>query len=110
VIDKKISNDKVFLIVNGGLHHNLATSGNFGQIIRRNYYLEAESQTSSSDYLEKVTVCGPLCTPLDILGDNVELKTLEPDDYVIVFNSGAYGLSASPQAFLGQPEAKEILA
>jgi diaminopimelate decarboxylase len=112
VVDKKISNDKTFLIVNGGLHHNLANSGNFGQIIRKNYYLEGDKNAShiSDNETETVTVCGPLCTPLDILGDNVELKTLEAGDYVVVFNSGAYGLSASPQAFLGQPEAKEILA
>ena len=37
VIDRKISRGHVFLVTDGGLHHHLAASGNFGQVIRKNY-------------------------------------------------------------------------
>jgi len=110
IVDKKISFSKTFIIVNGGLHHNLANSGNFGQVIRKNYYLEGILYQKESGEHETVTICGPLCTPLDILGENISLPLLKIGDLIVVFNSGAYGLSASPQNFLGQTTAMEILA
>ncbi|MCB1663042.1 MAG: diaminopimelate decarboxylase, partial [Pseudomonadales bacterium] len=108
IIDKKISRGHTFLITDGGLHHHLSASGNFGQVIRKNYPV-AVANRMSSDNKELVSVVGPLCTPLDLLADKVELPSAEPDDLVAVFQSGAYGFSASPQGFLSHPGAKEIL-
>jgi diaminopimelate decarboxylase len=108
VIERKHSRGEVFLVTDGGLHHHLAASGNFGQVIRRNYPV-AIGQRMDVQALETVSVVGPLCTPLDVLGERVQLPRAEAGDLVVVFQSGAYGLSASPQAFLGHPSCAEVL-
>ncbi len=108
VVDKKVSRGETFLVTNGGLHHHLAASGNFGQIIRKNYPLCLGNRVVSSTP-ELVNVVGPLCTPLDLLGNKVTLPAAEPGDLIVVFQSGAYGLSASPLNFLSHPHPGEIL-
>jgi diaminopimelate decarboxylase len=108
VIDRKESRGRTFLIVDGGLHHQLAASGNFGQVIRRNYPL-AIATRMEEDASEQVNVVGCLCTPLDVLGDNVQLPSAEIGDLVVVFQAGAYGLTASPTAFLSHPPPVEVL-
>jgi diaminopimelate decarboxylase len=108
IIDRKESNGRTFLITDGGLHHMLAASGNFGQLLRRNYPVAIAGRFGSEPD-ETVTVTGCLCTPLDLLADEVALPHAEPGDIVAVFCAGAYGLSASPQAFLAHPPAREIL-
>jgi diaminopimelate decarboxylase len=112
VIDRKVSRGQVFLITDGGLHHHLAASGNFGQVIRKNYPVAIGNRmdaASDADARETVTVTGPLCTPLDVLAERMELARAEVGDLVVVFQSGAYGLSASPTAFLGHPAPLEVL-
>ncbi|MBT8446241.1 MAG: pyridoxal-dependent decarboxylase, exosortase A system-associated, partial [Gammaproteobacteria bacterium] len=92
VIDRKISRDHVFLITNGGLHHHLAASGNFGQVIRKNYPVVAARAAAGMDgETETASVVGPLCTPLDLLADRMLLPRADIDDLVVVFQSGAYG-------------------
>ncbi|MBU1308863.1 MAG: pyridoxal-dependent decarboxylase, exosortase A system-associated [Gammaproteobacteria bacterium] len=108
VVDKKVSRGSTYLVCNGGLHHHLANSGNFGQVIRKNYPV-AIGNKLSSDTTEQVTIVGPLCTPLDILADKVSLPVAEVGDWVVVYQSGAYGPTASPQDFLGHPAVAEIL-
>jgi diaminopimelate decarboxylase len=108
VIDRKVSRGETFLVTNGGLHHHLAATGNFGQVLRRNYPVVAPARMGARD-TEKVHVVGPLCTPLDLLGASVALPRLEPGDLVAVLQSGAYGLTASPTAFLSHPPPGEIL-
>ena len=108
VLEKKISRGQTFLVTNGGLHHHLAASGNFGQVIRKNYPV-AIGNKMKIDETEIVSVVGPLCTPLDLLADRMELSRAEPGDLVVVFQSGAYGLTASPTAFLSHPAPLEIL-
>lgn len=108
VVDRKISRGKVFLVTDGGMNHHLAASGNLGQKIRKNYPL-AIGTKMDNEVTELVTVVGPLCTPLDLLGDEVELAPAKPGDLVVIFQSGAYGLTASPTAFLGHPTPIEIL-
>jgi diaminopimelate decarboxylase len=90
------------------MHHQLAASGNFGQVVRRNYPV-AIANRSDQAVAEEVSVVGCLCTPLDRLGDDILLPAAAPGDVVAVFLAGAYGLSASPQAFLGQEPARELL-
>ncbi len=108
IVDKKISRGEVFLIVDGGLHHHLAASGNFGQVIRKNYPVEIGNRAGSLNR-ELASVVGPLCTPLDLLADRMELAKAEPGDLVVVFQSGAYGLTASPTKFLSHPAPREVL-
>lgn len=108
VVDRKESRGRTFLVVDGGLHHQLAASGNFGQVIRRNYPVAiANRMAQSAD--EKSTIVGCLCTPLDLLGDNVSVPHADVGDLVAVFLAGAYGLTASPTAFLGHPAPAEVL-
>ncbi|MFC0250916.1 pyridoxal-dependent decarboxylase, exosortase A system-associated [Massilia consociata] len=108
VVDRKVSRGQVFLVTDGGLHHHLAASGNFGQVIRKNYPVAIGNRMSALD-TEAVSVVGPLCTPLDLLADRMELPRAEVGDLVVVFQSGAYGLSASPGGFLSHPGAQEVL-
>jgi diaminopimelate decarboxylase len=108
VIDRKVSRGQTFLVVDGGLNHHLSASGNFGQVIRKNYPVTIGNRMNASNN-EIVSVVGPLCTPLDILADRMPLAVAEPGDLVVVFQSGAYGASASPQRFLGHPDVIEIL-
>jgi diaminopimelate decarboxylase len=108
VLERKISRGQVFLITDGGLHHHLAASGNFGQVIRKNYPVAvANKAVRGSEALS--TVVGPLCTPLDVLGDRVALPDAEVDDLIAVFQSGAYGYTASPHGFLSHPQPQQIL-
>jgi diaminopimelate decarboxylase len=106
VVDVKTSRGTAFAVCDGGLHHHLAASGNFGQVIRKNYPVTAVRRRSET---MSVTVVGPLCTPLDILANRVELSALEPGDLVAVLQSGAYGRSASPLGFLSHPVCAELL-
>jgi diaminopimelate decarboxylase len=107
VIDRKESRGHVFLVTDGGLHHQLAASGNFGQVIRKNYPVAIGNRMGAPT--EVASVVGPLCTPLDLLADRMELPVAEVGDLVVIYQSGAYGASASPQAFLGHPACVEVL-
>ena len=108
VLDRKVSRGQVFLVTDGGLHHHLSASGNFGQVIRKNYPAMI-SQTRGETAVESASVVGPLCTPLDLLADKMDLAAAQPGDLAVVFQSGAYGASASPQGFLGHPGVLEVL-
>ena len=108
IVDRKLSHGKTFLVTDGGMHHQLAASGNFGQVVRRNYPVAIASRFGA-DADEEVSITGCLCTPLDRLADDVMTPKAEVGDLVAVFLAGAYGLSASPQSFLGHPEALEMV-
>jgi diaminopimelate decarboxylase len=108
IVDRKESRGKTFLVTDGGLHHQLAASGNFGQLLRRNYPVAIASRFGAEPE-EEVTVTGCLCTPLDLLADEVMLPRAEVGDLIAIFCAGAYGLTASPIAFLSQPMAREML-
>ena len=108
VVDRKVSRGHTFLITNGGLHHHLAASGNFGQVIRKNYPVVVGNRVVGTER-EVVTVVGPLCTPLDILAERMELAKAGVGDLIVVFQSGAYGLTASPTAFLSHPVCAEVV-
>ena len=108
VIDRKVSRDQVFLVTDGGLHHHLSASGNFGQVVRKNYPVAVANRMDAAER-EGSSVVGPLCTPLDLLADRMELPVAQEGDLISVFQSGAYGASASPQRFLGHPGCAEVL-
>jgi len=108
VIERKMSRGHCFLVTDGGLHHHLAASGNFGQVLRKNYPVVVGNRVAGTDR-EVVSVVGPLCTPLDLLADSMEMAKAEPGDLIVVFQSGAYGFTASPTAFLSHPPPAEVL-
>lgn len=107
VTDRKVSRGQVFLVTDGGLHHHLAASGNFGQVLRKNYPVVVGNRVRG-DARETASVVGPLCTPLDLLADRYELSQANVGDLIVVFQSGAYGRSASPLGFLSHPPPLEI--
>lgn len=105
--DIKISRGKKFLILDGGMHHHLAASGNLGQIVKRNFPMAIVNKLYHSG-TEMVDVVGPLCTPLDTVGRSVSLPPAEVGDIVAIFQSGAYARSASPVGFLSHPSPPEV--
>lgn len=105
--DIKISRGKKYLILDGGMNHHLAASGNLGQVIKRNFPIAILSKLDVSD-TEEVDVVGPLCTPLDTLGRSLRLPPAEVGDLVGIFQSGAYARTASPLGFLSHPSPPEV--
>lgn len=108
VIDRKISRGQIFLVTDGGMNHHLAASGNLGQVIRKNYPVAVANKMTRTER-EVASVVGPLCTPLDLVADNMEMARADVGDLIVVFQSGAYGLTASPTSFLGHPVPVEVL-
>jgi diaminopimelate decarboxylase len=108
IIDKKVSRGHTFLITDGGLHHHLAASGNFGQVIRKNYPVLVANRLGAAQ-TENASVVGPLCTPLDLLADRMPLAAAEVGDLIAVFQSGAYGYTASPLGFLSHPAPAQVV-
>ncbi|MEM8919529.1 MAG: pyridoxal-dependent decarboxylase, exosortase A system-associated [Pseudomonadota bacterium] len=108
IVDRKASRGETFLVTDGGLHHQLAASGNFGTVVKRNYPAAIASKFDA-DPAETVSIVGCLCTPLDRLSDNAEMPIADVGDIVAIFCAGAYGATASPANFLGQGPAAEIL-
>jgi diaminopimelate decarboxylase len=108
IIDRKVSRGRTYLVVDGGMHHQLAASGNFGQVIRRNYPIAVGNRLAEPAE-SAATVVGCLCTPLDLLGDDVRLPDAQIGDSIVLFQAGAYGFTASPTAFLGHPLPTEVL-
>ena len=111
IVDRKVSRGQIYLVADGGLHHHLAASGNFGQVVRKNYPATVVPQGArlGTPEQEVASVVGPLCTPLDLLADRMAMPRGEVGDLAVVFQSGAYGASSSPQGFLGHPAVVEVL-
>lgn len=109
VIDVKESHGELFAVTDGGLHHQLAASGNFGTVVRRNYPVAVATRFGEPPIEREQTVVGRLCTPLDLLANKVALPQIRQGDLVAIFCAGAYGASASPAQFLGHGPAREIL-
>ncbi|MBD1584449.1 pyridoxal-dependent decarboxylase, exosortase A system-associated [Pseudoalteromonas sp. S16_S37] len=108
VTDIKDSRGKRFIVTNGGLHHHLSATGNFGQVFRQNYPIAIANKMLSEDEQE-YHIVGPLCTPIDTLASDLPLPKAEIGDIIAIFQSGAYGFTASPHLFLSQPKPIEIL-
>jgi len=106
--DIKTSRGKKFLILDGGMHHHLAASGNLGQTIKRNFPVALLTKLKAVPN-ETVELVGPLCTPLDTLARAVILPAADVGDLVGVFQSGAYARTSSPLGFLSHPTPPEVL-
>ena len=108
ILDKKISRGHTFYVTDGGLHHHLAASGNFGQVLRKNYPVVVGTRLDDPPAGTASSVVGPLCTPLDLLADRMLFPDAEIGDLVVVLQSGAYGYTASPLGFLSHPAPAQI--
>ena len=108
VLDRTESCGQTFLTTDGGGHHLLGATGCLLEQGRGNFPI-AVANRFDAPAEEQVTVTGCLCTPFDVLGDEVALPRAEVGDLIAVFCAGAYGLSASPQAWESRPMAKEML-
>lgn len=108
VNDVKESRGKTFVIVDGGMNHHLAASGNLGQVIKRNFPVAVVNRLDDPA-AAAVDVVGPLCTPLDVIARDVALPAAKVGDLFGIFQSGAYGRTASPLGFLSQPTPAEVI-
>ena len=108
VIDRTESCGQTFLTTDGGGHHLIGATGSLGERGISNFPI-AVANRFGAPADEEVTVTGCLCTPNDVLGDDVELPRADVGDLIAVFCAGAYGLSASPQAWESRPVAREML-
>jgi diaminopimelate decarboxylase len=108
IVDRKVSRGQVYLVTDGGLHHHLSASGNFGQVVRKNYPATIGNRMGQGA-TENASIVGPLCTPLDLLADRMDLPAAQVGDLAVVFQSGAYGMTASPAGFLSHPGCVEVL-
>lgn len=107
IIDKKVSRERTYCVLDGGMNHHLPASGNFGQVIRKNYRVVNLSKATGEP--ETVTLVGPLCTSIDVMGDNVRLAAPEIGDVVAFGDSGSYAFTASPHRFLSHPTPPEVI-
>jgi diaminopimelate decarboxylase len=110
ILYRKHGYQKEFLIVDGGMHQHYGAAGGIGQVIRRNYEIDCLSNGQEGGPKSRFTVVGSLCLPDDILASDVEMPSrIKEGDVLLFFNSGAYGLTASPLTFLSHPAPQELL-
>lgn len=108
VLDLKVSRGKHFAIVDGGMNHHLAASGNLGQTIKRNFPVAVANRLLEPEQ-ETFDIVGPLCTPLDVLARSLPAPHIQIGDLIAVLQSGAYARSASPLGFLSHPTPPEVM-
>jgi diaminopimelate decarboxylase len=106
VVDIKHSATETFLVIDGGMHHHLAASGNLGQGLPRSFPCVLPEKIKADTAVE-VSVAGCLCTPIDMLARKVTLPQAEIGDLFAILQSGAYGASASPTGFLSHEPPRE---
>jgi diaminopimelate decarboxylase len=79
--------DKVFAILNTGMHHLIRPA--LYQARHRVLPVEIRPSADICTY----DVVGPICESSDFLAKNVSLPELRPGDYVAIADAGAYGYS-----------------
>lgn len=106
ILYKKESRNRLFYICDGGANFHSA-SAFLGRFIRNNYPISSIPMKKNDG---EVTIVGPLCTPTDVIGQNVSLsRDLNPGDLILIEKSGAYGLTYSPITFLSHESPSEVL-
>lgn len=108
VVSYKESRGKLYFVLDGGMNHHLAATGNFGQILKKNFIVKNLSNPKGE--VVKCHLVGPLCTTLDILGRDVAVESPNVGDVIAFLNSGSYGFTSSPLLFLGHETPIELLA
>ncbi len=106
ILYRKKSKGNSYLICDGGSNHH-GTAAFLGRYIRDNFPIRILSKDGQG---EEVTITGPLCTPVDVIGQKVKVPhNTMPGDIVIIEKAGAYGLTNSPVLFLSHAIPKEVM-
>ena len=103
----KESRGQQFVLVSGGMNHHQATTS-IGTLVKNHFPMEVLNKMNWPKD-RQVQVCGPLCTPSDVLGKSVFMPEVEPGDLIGLLKSGAYGLTASPVNFLSHAHPAEVM-
>jgi diaminopimelate decarboxylase len=103
----KMSRGQKFVLASGGLNHHQATTS-LGALVKNHFPIEVITKMSG-EKTQDVTVCGPLCTPTDVLGKAVKMVDVQSGDLLGILKSGAYGLTASPIKFLSHDHPMEVM-
>jgi diaminopimelate decarboxylase len=106
VIDVKQTRGKRFVILDGGMHHCFPATGNFGQLIKKNYPVRNLTSEAKPVLQELV---GPLCTPIDSMARALELPEAQIGDLIAFMQCGAYSYAASPLLFLSHDTPLELV-
>lgn len=116
VVSEKVSRGRRFVVLDGGMNHNLAATGLLAPRAPRlpvvNLSAARAGVAGAAGAVRPMVRCalvGPLCTPLDALDPDAELAAPRPGDLVGFFGAGAYGLSLSPVLFLGHDLPAELV-
>ncbi|TWC24834.1 diaminopimelate decarboxylase [Pseudomonas sp. SJZ085] len=104
----KPSRDEWFAVCDGGANCHGSAAG-INSLIRRNFPMARLGPPRRNNDQHRYQVTGPLCTPTDLLGENVLLAELRSGDLIGIGHSGAYGASASPVSFLSFGHPAEVL-
>lgn len=107
VIDVKETRGKRFAILDGGMHHCFPATGNFGQVIKKNWPIKNATRPDAETQVQDLV--GPLCTPIDSMARAIELPRAEIDDLVVFDRCGAYSFAASPILFLSHDTPPELV-
>ncbi|WP_370947420.1 type III PLP-dependent enzyme [Amycolatopsis sp. cg5] len=102
VSNVKVSRGRKFVILDTGINAFGGMSG-LGRLLPVAVAVETGEKT------ERASLAGPLCTPGDLLGREIEVPIYEPGDTVVIPNVGAYGPTASLLMFLGRPAPTEVI-
>ncbi len=103
IIDIKESGGEVFVIVDGGINHS------FLPIIMNKSYPTYIINKLTDEKTTLVNIGGNLCTSVDMFSKKILIPAPEIGDVVAIFNSGAYGFSASMLYFLSHPLPAELI-
>ena len=110
VIDLKACFGHWFAILRGGSHHfRLPSSWQHDHpcfVIEREPWPYPFARPSVSD--QRVTLCGELCTPKDVLAREVALPRLRVGDCLAFPLAGAYGWHISHHDFLSHPHPERL--
>ena len=103
VLRVKRSRGKQFVITDAGMNHFTRPV-----LMRARHPIRILNKISEPP---RVTcdVVGPICTPVDVSGRDVNLPEPEPGDLIGIFNAGAYGYSMSALNFMSLGFPAEII-
>ncbi len=106
VIDKKISKNKKYIILDSGIN-NLAGMSSINRLPKLDPDIVLINRKEKKK--ETFDIVGPLCTPLDFWSRSALSYKLKINDIIFVPNVSSYGLSASLILFLSHDIPNELL-
>jgi diaminopimelate decarboxylase len=102
-VDIKTSRGKKYAILDGGMNTFFRPV-----FIKENRYPAVSVKKTLDKNLQKITLGGIMCTPIDIFEEDVMLPEIEKGDLILFSNTGAYGYTMSLTKFISHEGAKEI--